>query len=180
MVVQHLVALILKNVIWYKQRSENFSVKSQMVNNLALLHDIEHRLHVPCCNYSTLLVQQWNSHRQYIINGSVCIIIKLSVFTPIPKKGSANECSNHTTALISCASKVMLKTPQTRLQQYMNWELQIYKLDLENAGFRKPEIKLPTSVASKKKQGNSRKTFISASLLLLLSRCSRVWLCATL
>ena len=150
-----------------------------MVNNLALLHDIEHRLHVPCCNYSTLLVQQWNSHRQYIINGSVCIIIKLSVFTPIPKKGSANECSNHTTALISCASKVMLKTPQTRLQQYMNWELQIYKLDLENAGFRKPEIKLPTSVASKKKQGNSRKTSISASLLLLLSRCSRVWLCAT-
>ena len=31
----------------------------------------------------------------------------------------------------------MLKIPQTRLQQYVNWELRIYKLDLENAGFWK-------------------------------------------
>ena len=42
---------------------------------------------------------------------------KRSVFIPIPKKGSAKECSNyHTIALISHASKVMLKIPQARLQ----------------------------------------------------------------
>ena len=49
---------------------------------------------------------------------------KRSVFIPILKKGSANESSNyHTIALISHASKVMLKSLQTRLQQYMNQEL---------------------------------------------------------
>ena len=43
---------------------------------------------------------------------------KSSIFLPIPKKGNAKECSNyHTIALISRASKVMLKIPQTRLQQ---------------------------------------------------------------
>ena len=48
-------------------------------------------------------------------------------------KGNAKECSNyHTTALISHASKVMLKTLQTRLQQYVNHEL----YDVQ-AGFRK-------------------------------------------
>ena len=46
---------------------------------------------------------------------------KTSVFIPIPKKGNAKECSNyHTIALISHASKVMLKILQTRLQQYVN------------------------------------------------------------
>ena len=49
---------------------------------------------------------------------------KRPVFTPIPKKGSAKECSNyHTIALISHASKVMLKILQARLQQYVNHEL---------------------------------------------------------
>ena len=48
---------------------------------------------------------------------------KRSVFIPIPKKGNAKECSNHPTiALISHASKVMLKILQARLQQYMNRE----------------------------------------------------------
>ena len=47
-----------------------------------------------------------------------------SVFIPIPKKGNAKECSNYCTiALISHASKVMLKILQVRLQQYMNCEL---------------------------------------------------------
>ena len=54
-------------------------------------------------------------------------------FIPIPKKGNAKECSNyHTIALISHASKVMLKILQARLQQYMNRELP----DVQ-AGFRK-------------------------------------------
>ena len=49
---------------------------------------------------------------------------KRSVFIPIPKKGNAKKCSNyHTIALISHASKVMLKSLQARLQQYMNREL---------------------------------------------------------
>ena len=58
---------------------------------------------------------------------------KRSVFIPIPKKINANECSNYCTiALISHASKVMLKILQVRLQQYMNHEL----ADVQ-AGFRK-------------------------------------------
>jgi len=69
---------------------------------------------------------------------------KTSVFIPIPKKGSAKECSNYCTiALISHTSKVILNILQARLQQYMNCEFP----DIQ-AGFRKgrePEIKLPTS-----------------------------------
>ena len=58
---------------------------------------------------------------------------KRSVFIPIPKKGNAKEYSNyHTIALISHASKVMLKILQARLQQYVNHELP----DVQ-AGFRK-------------------------------------------
>ena len=58
---------------------------------------------------------------------------KRSVFIPVPKKGNAKECSNyHTIALISHASKVMLKIIQVRLQQYVNQELP----DVQ-AGFRK-------------------------------------------
>ena len=49
---------------------------------------------------------------------------KRSVFIPIPKKGNAKECSNYLAiALISHASKVMLKILQARLQQYVNHEL---------------------------------------------------------
>ena len=49
---------------------------------------------------------------------------KRSVFIPIPKKDNAKECSKYQTiALISHASKVMLKILQARLQQYMNCEL---------------------------------------------------------
>ena len=56
-----------------------------------------------------------------------------AVFIPIPKKGNAKECSNYCTiALISHASKVMLKILQARLQQYVNC-----KLPDVQAGFRK-------------------------------------------
>ena len=49
---------------------------------------------------------------------------KRSVFIPVPKKGNAKECSKyHTIALISHASKVILKILQARLQQYVNHEL---------------------------------------------------------
>ena len=91
---------------------------------------------------------------------------KRSVFTPIPKKGNAKEYSNYgTNALISHASKVMLKILQARLQQYVNRELPDFKLVLEKA--EEPEIKLPTSAGSWKKQESSRKTSISALLNML-------------
>ena len=58
---------------------------------------------------------------------------KWSVFITIPKKGNAKECSNYrTNALISHASKVMLKILQARLQEYLNSEIP----DVQ-AGFRK-------------------------------------------
>ena len=80
-------------------------------------------------------------------------------------KGNAKECSNyHIIALISHTSKVMLKILQARLQQYVNYEIQMFKLDLEKA--EKPEIKLPTSTESSKKQESSIKTSISALLTM--------------
>ena len=57
-------------------------------------------------------------------NSAVATGLEKSVFIPIPKKGNAKECSNYCTiALISHASKLMLKILQASLQQYMNWEL---------------------------------------------------------
>ena len=65
-------------------------------------------------------------------NSAVAMDWKRSVFIPIPKKRNAKECSNyHTIALISHASKVMLKILLARLQQYMNRELSD-----AHAGFR--------------------------------------------
>ena len=98
---------------------------------------------------------------------------KRSIFIPIPKKGNPKECSNYCTiALISHASKVMLKILQARLQQYMNLDFQMFTLDLEKA--EEPEIKLPTPYGSSKKQESSRKTSISA--LLTTPKPSTVWI----
>ena len=66
-------------------------------------------------------------------NAAVATGLERSVFIPIPKKGNAKECSNYrTTALISHASKVMLRILQARLQQYVNRELPDVQV-----GFRK-------------------------------------------
>ena len=79
---------------------------------------------------------------------------KMSLFIPIPKKGQCQECSDYlTTALISHASKVMLKSFKVGFSRMWTENLQIYKLDLEKA--EKPEII---------EKGNSRKT--SASLIV--------------
>ena len=68
-------------------------------------------------------------------------------FHPNPKKGNAKECSNyHTIALISHASKAVLKVIQARLQRYVNCEFPDFKLDLEKA--EEPDSKLPTTVGS--------------------------------
>ena len=94
---------------------------------------------------------------------------KRSVFIPIPKKDNAHYC---TIALISHASKGMLKILQARLQQYVNHEFQMYNQVLEKA--EEPEIKLPTSTGSWKKQEGSRKTSISA--LLTMPKPLTVWI----
>ena len=66
-------------------------------------------------------------------NSAVATGLEKVSFIPIPKKGNAKECSNYcTVALISHASKVMLKILQARLQQYVKRELP----DVQ-AGFRK-------------------------------------------
>ena len=98
---------------------------------------------------------------------------KRSVFIPIPKKGNTKECSNYRTiALISHASKVLLKILQARLQQYMNMNFQMFKLVLEKA--EEPETKLATSARSLKKQESSRK--ISISALLTMPKPLTVWI----
>ena len=66
-------------------------------------------------------------------NSAVATGLEMSVFIPVPKKGKAKECLDYCTiALISHASKVMLKILQARLQQYVNREFP----DVQ-AGFRK-------------------------------------------
>ena len=87
------------------------------------------------------------------------------------KEGNAKECSNYCTiALISHVSKVMLKILQARLQQYVNCELPDVLVGFKKA--EEPEIKLPTSIGSQKKQESSRK--LSTSALLTHQSC---WLC---
>ena len=91
---------------------------------------------------------------------------KKSVFIPIPKKGKAKECSNYRTiALISHASKVMLKILQARLQQYVNRELE----DVQ-AGFRKDRgtrYQIANTCLDHRRIENPRKTCNSASLTTL-------------
>ena len=97
---------------------------------------------------------------------------KRSVFIPVPKKGNAKECSNcHIIALISHASKVMLKILQARLQQYVNCELP----DVQ-AGFRKgrgtrDQIANILWIMGKNKRVPEK------HLLLLYRLCQSLWLC---
>ena len=94
-------------------------------------------------------------------NSAMATGLQKSVFIPIPKKGNAEECSNYgTIALISHASKVMLKILQARLQQYMNHELP----DVQ-AGFRKSRgtrDQIANIRWIMEKARGSRKTSISA------------------
>ena len=97
---------------------------------------------------------------------------KRSFFITITKKGNAKECSNyHTTALISHTIKVMPQILQARLKQHMNYDFQMFKLDLEKA--EKPGIKLSTVAGSSKKQENPRNTSILA--LLTMPKPLTVW-----
>ena len=111
------------------------------------------------CSQSATLTMPAN-----LENSAAATGLESSVFISIPKKGNPKECSNyHTVALISHASKVMLKILQAIFNNTWNmWNVnfQIFKLVLEKA--EEPEIKLPASIVSLKKQESSRKTFISA------------------
>ena len=98
---------------------------------------------------------------------------KRPVFTPIPKKGNTKECSNYRTiALISHASKVMLKILQARLQQYVNCELS----DVQ-AIFRKgrgTRDQIANICPLSKKQESFGKT--STSALLTMPEPLTVWI----
>ena len=89
------------------------------------------------------------------------------------KERQCQECSNYRTiTLISHACKVMLNILQARLQQYVNRELPDVQAGLEKA--EEPEIKLPTSAGSWKKQESFRNTSISA--LLTMPKPLTVWI----
>ena len=88
------------------------------------------------------------------------------------RKAMPKNAQTTTLALITHASKVVLKILQAKLQQHVNCELQMFKLDLEKA--EEPEIKLPTSIVSSKKQQSSRKT--STSALLTMPKPLTVWI----
>jgi len=98
---------------------------------------------------------------------------KRSVFIPISKKSNAKQYSKYCTiALISHASKIMLKFPKLGFNNMWTEKFQRLKLDLEKP--EEPEIKLPISTGSQKKQENSRK--ISTSALLTMQS---LWLCGS-
>ena len=91
---------------------------------------------------------------------------KRSVFIPIPKKGNAKEYSNYcTVALISHASKVMLKILQARLQKYINRELPDVQTGFRKCRGTRDQITNIRWII--KKQENSRKTSTSASVTTL-------------
>ena len=98
---------------------------------------------------------------------------KRSIFIPIPKKGSAKECSDYDTiALISHDSKVMLKFSKPGFSNTWTLNFLMFMLVLEKA--EEPAIKLPTSAVSSKKQESSRK--ISISALLTMPKPLTVWI----
>ena len=106
-------------------------------------------------------------------NSAVATGLEKVSFLPMPKKGNFKECSNYcTNVLISHTTKVMPQILQVRLQQYVNHELPDVQLFLEKA--EQPEIKLPTSTGSSKKQESSRKT--SISVLLTMAKLFTVWI----
>ena len=99
--------------------------------------------------------------------------LEKSVFIPIPKKGNAKECSNYRTiALISHASKVMLKILQVKLQQCMNRELPDVQVGFRKGRGTKDQISNIRWII--KKQESSRKTSISA--LMTMPKPLTVWI----
>ena len=106
---------------------------------------------------------------------------KRSVFIPIPNKGNAKECSNYCTiALISHASKVMLKILQARLQQYVNCELPDVQAGIRKGGGTRDQI--ANICGSIQKAKSSRKTSTCALLIMpkpwtmwITTNCRKIW-----
>ena len=122
-----------------------------------------------CCESATLNLPA------NLENSAVATGLEKVSFHCNPKERQCQKCSNYCTiALISHASKIVLKILQVRLQHYVNCELS----DIQ-AGFRKgrgtrDQYSLPTSVGSSKKQESSRKT--STSALLTMTKPLTVWI----
>ena len=90
---------------------------------------------------------------------------KRAVFIPIPKKGNAEEYSNHCTiAFISHASKVMLKILQARLQQYVNCELPDVQAEFRKGRGTRDQIANICQITEKEE--SSRETSTSALLTM--------------
>ena len=106
-------------------------------------------------------------------NSAVATGLEKVSFHSNPKE---RQCQTMLKLLYNCThltiSKVMLKILQARLQQYVNHELLDVQAGLEKA--EEPEIKFPTSTGSWKKQESSRKTSISA--LLIMSKPLTLWI----
>ena len=98
---------------------------------------------------------------------------KMSVFIPIPKKGNAKECSNYAQLHSShTLAKQCSKFSKPGFNSMCTMNFQMFKLDLEKA--EEPELKLPTSAGSSKKQESSRKT--STSALLTMPKSLTEWI----
>ena len=105
-------------------------------------------------------------------NSAVATELEKSVCIPIPKKGIAKECSNyHTIALISHASKVMLKILQARLQQYMNRELPDVQAELRKGRGTRDQIANIFWITEKARELHHN------VLLLLYWLHQSLWLC---
>ena len=99
---------------------------------------------------------------------------KKSIFTPIPKKDNAKECSNYRTiARISHAIRVILKILQSRLQQYVNHELP----DVQ-AGYRKGRG-IRDQIANIRWIMEKARKFHKKYLFLLYWLCQSLWLCGS-
>ena len=86
---------------------------------------------------------------------------KRSVFIPIPKKGNAKECSNYCSiALISQASKVILKILQARPQQYMNHELPDVQADFRKGRGTADQIAIICWIMEKNKRFPEKHLFL--------------------
>ena len=105
-------------------------------------------------------------------NSAVATGLEKVSFHSSPKERQCPKHSNHKVALISHASKVMLKILQASLQQYMNRELTDVQAGFRNG--RGTEIKLPTSAGLSKKQESSR--HLSTSALLTMPKPLTVWI----
>ena len=115
------------------------------------------------------------------------VMLKRSVFTPILNKGNAEECSNyHKIALISHASKVMLKILQPRLQQYMKQELLDVQAELEKGRGKIANIHRTIEKArelqKKKKSTSVSLTMLKPLTLWITTNCGKFfkrWQCQT-